>query len=57
MKGSFESKLGLKAFDLETSMVAKYATEQTAVIAFELPPGRVYELYRPSSMPGLFFDS
>lgn len=57
MKGSFESKLGLKMFDLETSIVAKYVTERAAEVVFELPPGRVYKLWQPSSMPGLYFPS
>jgi hypothetical protein len=55
MKGSFESKLGLKLFNLEASIVAKCDAEHTAEVVFELPAGRKYELWEPSSIFGFFF--
>ena len=57
LSGSFESKLGLKAFNLETNITAKCSAEHSAEATFELPPGRIYRLWAPSSMSGFFFNA
>lgn len=56
MTGSFESKLGLKISDLEASVVAKCIAEYSADVTFELPPGRMYELWVSTSISGFFFS-
>jgi hypothetical protein len=55
MADSIESKLGLKAFNLDITITAKCEAEHTAQVAFELPAGRVYELWKPSSVLGFVF--
>jgi hypothetical protein len=55
MAESIESKLGLKAFNLDTTITAKCEAEHTAEVTFELPAGRVYELWKPSSVLGFVF--
>jgi hypothetical protein len=55
MKGSFEWKLGLKISELEASVTAKCQAAKTAEATFDLPAGKMYTLWTPSSISGFFF--
>jgi hypothetical protein len=55
MKGSFESKIGLKIYGLETSVAVKCTTDHNISVNFELPPRVKHELWKPSSISGFFF--
>jgi len=55
LSGTFETSLGLSAFNLKSKVIAKCAAKQTTEFTFELPPGRLYELREPLSVAGFYF--
>jgi hypothetical protein len=55
LTGTIETKLGLKAFNLESSVTVKATASRKAEMTFELPPGRTYELRRALPISGFHF--
>ena len=51
--GSFEASLGLKAFDVESSVKAKVERQQEVSLGFTVPGGHDYDVYAPSGIDGI----